>query len=434
MEALRDGRDDDLIGLEESRWFDAKGEAYAFSSDRGKWELAKDASAMANADGGLLLVGARTTKEEAWLEERVTSIVPVPARLLDVQQHLDAINARTFPPMAHRVRAQLFRRGSDKGLLAVEIERAPDDEQPILVRTLADGGKNINAFAIARRYGTGTEWMSDAQIWADIRDGRLARQNLHLVAPPEPDASASEHLQDRVTTIETLIDSAQHMTLSYSVRPPAHADRLPTFFSDDGMLGALRRLPDRAIRRSGFGLGYGLEVDTIDGALAVIEPRTRGLLVERTGLVLATAAGTDEFLGWATRGRFAPASLADGPSIALNHIVLAEYTLEFARFVRDEIIADRDAAGWRYTVVGRRLRSGTPRVFFPTNMHWMSSAARTPLIDDATENIEATGDPEIDAFRLLAEFLQWFGLEDDSVPYSSNGRISAEAIKSAAPS
>ena len=67
---LEAGRDDDLVGLEESPWFDAKRGAYTLGQcQTHKWELAKDVSAMANATGGLILVGAKTNREQSWLEE-----------------------------------------------------------------------------------------------------------------------------------------------------------------------------------------------------------------------------------------------------------------------------------------------------------------------------------------------------------------------------
>ena len=50
-----------LIGLDEDTWLEAKGRnPYDFTTPAGRYELAKDASAFANAEGGILLVGLTT--------------------------------------------------------------------------------------------------------------------------------------------------------------------------------------------------------------------------------------------------------------------------------------------------------------------------------------------------------------------------------------
>jgi hypothetical protein len=161
--ALEAARDDDLVGLEESRWFDAKGQPYRLDDDRQKWELAKDVSALANAEGGLILVAARTEKPETYLEERITAVVPVPGPMVDIKQHLDTIAASTFPPLAHRVEARRFERSGERVLLVLEVQALDVDQQPAIVATLASiGGTDVPTWAIARRVGSGTEWLSAA--------------------------------------------------------------------------------------------------------------------------------------------------------------------------------------------------------------------------------------------------------------------------------
>ncbi len=383
---------------------------------------------MANATGGLILVGAKTNREQSWLEERVSEVDPIPESLLDVQQHLDAIRAWTFPPVAHRVDCNLFRRDSGRGLLAIVVVPAPEDERPIMVRTIAEGGRDVQAFAIARRYGTATEWVSGAQIWADMRDGRAARSNRQLGASAEP--PIVERILESIGKLEDLTEATEHAALVYAAFPTTPAGSLPDFFSPDGTLGALRNLPERGLRQAGFGLGYGIDVDSIDGSLAVIEPRRRGLLVGRDGLTIAMAIATDDFLGWGSTRRFGgPSSLDNVESIPLNHYVLAEYTLEFTRFAADVIAANLGATQWKLFVAGRRLKSGSPAAYLARNMDWLSRSAGVPVIDEAAEEFDATGDPEVDAFTLLAEFVHWFGLPTTDVPLATEGRITEQAIR-----
>jgi len=62
IKAILDARQfDALIGLDENTWLEAKGRVpYDFGTPAGRYELAKDTAAFANAEGGILLVGLAT--------------------------------------------------------------------------------------------------------------------------------------------------------------------------------------------------------------------------------------------------------------------------------------------------------------------------------------------------------------------------------------
>jgi len=60
-EILKNRKLDALKGLRENQWFDAKRAAgYNLVIAAGRFELAKDVSALANAEGGHILVGLTT--------------------------------------------------------------------------------------------------------------------------------------------------------------------------------------------------------------------------------------------------------------------------------------------------------------------------------------------------------------------------------------
>jgi predicted HTH transcriptional regulator len=76
IKTILDNRQFDLlIGQEEDTWFEAKGRnPYDFTTPAGRYELAKDVSAFANADGGILVVGLATAPLADVQKERVTAI------------------------------------------------------------------------------------------------------------------------------------------------------------------------------------------------------------------------------------------------------------------------------------------------------------------------------------------------------------------------
>ena len=73
------------------------------------WELAKDVSAMANAQGGLLLVGAKTKRLENSFVEQVDEIRPVPTRFVNEEQLRGALKNLVFPAIGNYVALHRFR-------------------------------------------------------------------------------------------------------------------------------------------------------------------------------------------------------------------------------------------------------------------------------------------------------------------------------------
>jgi hypothetical protein len=113
-----------------------------------------------------------------------------------------------------------------------------------------------------------------------------------------------------------------------------------------------------------------------------------------------------------------------------NLLVLAEYALEFARFVHNELIARVGTSGWRLAVTARRLQSGEPTVYLPRSMNWLSHDDRQATVDSpGIEFIDATDDPANDAVKL-GQLVEWFSFRRDDVPFAEGGRVSAEAIRS----
>lgn len=122
---------------------------------------------MANAAGGILLVGAKTKRLENSFDERVDEIRPVPTRFVNEEQLRGALKNLVFPAIGNYVDLHRFDRGDDKSFLAIHLRKPPDDDLPALVTTRAsvdvDGRSHeIEAFGPARRVGSGTEWVQGA--------------------------------------------------------------------------------------------------------------------------------------------------------------------------------------------------------------------------------------------------------------------------------
>ncbi len=229
----------------------------------------------------------------------------------------------------------------------------------------------------------------------------------------------SERVDEMVALLGERISVETHAALVLVARPDRSLD-LRGFFRQDGLRGSLSGLPDLAVRRSGFGLGYGLSIESIGNGMVVAEVGRRGLLVGRDGILIAMALATPEMLGWA--------AAADSDPMPVNPFVLVEWPLEFARFVDSQLVPRAPDVGWAYEARGARLLTGTPSLTLSTG-EYPFGFAQPAVVDSPRATVEWTGDAEVDAYRLIDEFAGWFSMEDFSHSWIDDGRVSIERVR-----
>jgi hypothetical protein len=120
-EALERRSFEELVGLVEDTAFEGKDTPYSLDTDWGKFELAKDVSAMANAAGGVIVLGVRTSKN-AEQEDEVTEIRLLPPDRVNIPRHQDVLRSWTFPSL-EGVEIAWFeeRNGTGRGLVGIFI-------------------------------------------------------------------------------------------------------------------------------------------------------------------------------------------------------------------------------------------------------------------------------------------------------------------------
>src|SRR5688500_9475154 len=87
LEALATRQVGTIIGTSEHDTVECKSAPYRLGEDRQRIELAKDVSGLANADGGLILIGVATQRREDTREDVVRAISPFDRTLLDSEQY-----------------------------------------------------------------------------------------------------------------------------------------------------------------------------------------------------------------------------------------------------------------------------------------------------------------------------------------------------------
>lgn len=133
-----------LVGQAESQWLDAKEQPWQLGTPRGKVELAKDLSAMANAQGGLILIPARTTVASG--REIIETVGDLRAHIVDIKQIRDVLKQWVFPPLPDLV-TELVATSEGRARLVVAVGAHRPDNWPHLV--VGDPSQHLSSHAVA---------------------------------------------------------------------------------------------------------------------------------------------------------------------------------------------------------------------------------------------------------------------------------------------
>jgi hypothetical protein len=143
LRILESGKFEELKETIEDKNVEFKGSPYRLETDAAKCELAKDVSALANVEGGVILIGFRTCKDETSAVEFVDECRPFELVLLDTDQHRKILNDWISPPIAAiEIRCFASCSESGRGVAAIVVPAAATEGKPFLVnRTVEADGK-----------------------------------------------------------------------------------------------------------------------------------------------------------------------------------------------------------------------------------------------------------------------------------------------------
>jgi hypothetical protein len=158
--ALRLGRSDVLIGVQESSWLDVKEMDYRLSSAAEKIKLAQDVARFANADGGLLALGFKTSQSGG--VEIISRVTPLPMPARSVARYRSIIDRHVYPFVRG---LEVFSAPCGKGeLLTISIPPQAEDDKPFVVHgnlgSITDNKVKGLFVSVAERRGDGAEYLS----------------------------------------------------------------------------------------------------------------------------------------------------------------------------------------------------------------------------------------------------------------------------------
>lgn len=456
---LDSGNLNELIGAVENDWLECKAAPYRLEEDYQKQELAKDVSALANANGGVILIGVKTEGDPTHFGDEIKEVRPFPQKLVNPGQYQDILKQRIYSAL-QRVEVKWFPSAPnlEKGIVAIFIPPQASVHRPfLLTRTLDAEGKLVEiVFGYVERHRAIVDHMSVQELHALIKDGlrfesleqrvesiQEALEQLRLQQTPKKatpsQADFSKLIKERAAG--ALIDADLGGRRSFSLAAvPTQAVEIPALFERrDAEIVRLLENPPK-LRQGGFDLQTDSPARILRGQLRrAVTPKYNTLELWRDGTLIFGAAGDENFLCWGrhpmTSGplRINPLALIESTYLfaELSKLIFqqaspqpktVEYMIELHYMTLEEkpcvlIPGPVGSAAWEYGRGGRAVPAPAPNFF--SNLTWDEPSVKPGEI----------------AFRLVREVYRWFGIEDINIPYKEqvDGQfaITAEQIRKA---
>lgn len=414
-----------LVGTLEGPGIEFKRPAsYRLEHDSGKWELAKDVAAMANAEGGLIVIGVATMKDPAIAGDVAGAVDPCKSPP-DLVQVKSVLSSWLFPPQTVGLTVFPVATGSAQYLLVITVNPVPERERYVMIRkTEMDNGKYRNAVAVPLRVGDDTRWLSAEELYRLLNDGFLGRRNgfAESLVAAAPTALTPEKVRQRANGALARLESEQgwedEPVLFWQSYVDPAADPLPGLFSTDG-IGAFLDGPN-GLRSGGF---------HFHNPYVRIQATATGLLFPSRD-AMAVHIGLD---GTVTAGVVANRQLLArsqewSEELPVSAIVLTELTYEFFRLA-DEHVGPLTDGVWRHRLVARRMKSKEVTLR-PGGAGQAGLGKQMPALDDEWDKEwMGAGDAAQDAGKALSIFYNLFGLDaSDANPWVASGRVDIDAF------
>jgi predicted HTH transcriptional regulator len=172
---LSSGSFEELKGTLENEFFEAKAEAWDLDSERGKLDLAKDVSSLANWRGGIIIIGATTAPSATYQRNEIQEIHPLQISLAPTDRYSHVVREWIYPvPEGIEFRWHQVRTEPDRGLIGVYVPNQNDELRPFLIaHYIGEAGKRIDAIVgLVQRLGATTKTTPVEELHTFLREGR----------------------------------------------------------------------------------------------------------------------------------------------------------------------------------------------------------------------------------------------------------------------
>jgi Schlafen, AlbA_2 len=130
-----------LIGVREDLEVEFKRQPYQLDSDGEKFELAKDVAAMANAVGGVIVIGVQTERREESPLDQAVRIRSFERARVDPDRYVSTATDRIYPRIRNlRVEFRPTADDGERGLVMIDVPPQPESDKLFLVQRPIDEG------------------------------------------------------------------------------------------------------------------------------------------------------------------------------------------------------------------------------------------------------------------------------------------------------
>jgi schlafen family protein len=408
---------------------EAKSAPYQIGQEHQKLELAKDVAALANANGGVLLIGVRTERDPVHLADEITAISPFAQNLLDSQQYFNILASWIYPSVdGVDIRWYPSRPDATQGIVFIMVpEQSEANRLFLLTRSVESSGRISEVlFGYSERQRANAVPWTVQELQSILRDGRNRgaiqrqlegiQQQLELLRADrvaEPIQRPSHSLDARMAAARDIVGFTNVPTFLLAAVPDEPLN-LPGSFDRQSELARLVEHPPE-LRPMGFDLETGGTPEIVRGEVRRAFLREFRLLeLWRDGTLVFVGRGDEQGLWWASNG-----------TPRINPLVLAEWTFLFARLTHRvyELAAPPPTTveyRLKITYLHRdgavaRLAAGGLRGH---DFEWRMNEKPAPESECVVARAfsRAVGAPEI-AYFLVKNVYHWFGFTSDDVPY-----------------
>lgn len=444
LAVLGGGDLEQLVGVREDVEVEFKRQPYQLDQESEKFELAKDVSALANASGGAIVLGVQTERSEESPTDEAVRLRLLARGLVDEERYVDIVTERVYPRIQGlRVEFRPSAENADRGLVVIDVPPQAEADKLFLVQKPVAEGTTAPGWMIGiavrsvgrvdeRRVGEihgliNRGYTVSGQL-ADLVEEVGALREEVRAGPAVPAETPADRLEAVITErLAELEGQGEQPPYLYLAAAPAAASLARTLTRRDGVRMTLEN--PVFTRHDGWNLVTLDRAALVGGRRLSLANGTRkyvDLYEDGTFIAIGTIP---DFLAWQRR---------DVPN-KINALALAEFVVNFL-LVYDQVLNDleplpeqvRLAIGLRhahalaeplYMSYGRH-----DRLDYEADMD--TRVAPADSFDAAVEVAVVPGEPHLDlgaaAYALVRSLYNWFGFEDEAVPYTNEERTAID--------
>lgn len=428
LEILRTGLFDDLIGKIEGAELECKAQPYAVDAEAGKRELAKDVSALANASGGLILIGIKARSSTSHFGDEIETPRPFARDLVNTSQYSDLVNAWVYPGV-EGIGIEWYPSAADseKGIVAIDV---PPQKRngPFLIAKTLEGDKHVETvFGYAKRKVDKSPPIGVKELQRYLQlgfsyeslierrlDGFEALLKENAARSPVRDATAEvrrSRIEQRIANAIVHGDLKNRRLLVLTAWPTEQTELKTIFLSSEGSIRRILEHPP-TLRDAGWNLETLNQAAILGGELIRVTSGDRKVIdLYRDGTLVFGAPADSEFIAWASKGteKFNP--------LALVESVFA--VADFYQYVLADLVDRPEVVEFRIDLMNLHL-DGKKSSLPPYRLQSYSQGAKEAPNNNWSRNkafTVAEYNSAAVAYDLVREIYAWFGLEEDKIPY-----------------